>query len=92
VAQTLSRLDRIQTLVFVMMENRSFDHMLGYLRNSRPEVEGLQGGEGNHVEGYTRAFEMRRARGQVPTPVTKRFCTALTTGLTTSRLRSLTGR
>jgi len=36
-------LDRIEHIVVLMMENRSFDHMLGYLRLSgrRPELDGL---------------------------------------------------
>lgn len=33
----VERLDRIDTIVVVMMENRSFDHMLGYLRTDRGE-------------------------------------------------------
>ena len=34
---SVARLDKIQTIVVVMMENRSFDHMLGYLRTVRGE-------------------------------------------------------
>jgi phospholipase C len=37
-------LDHVKTIVIVMMENRSFDHMLGYLSlppSGRTEVEGL---------------------------------------------------
>ena len=36
-------LDRIDHIVVLMLENRSFDHMLGYLRLSgrRPELDGL---------------------------------------------------
>ena len=33
-----------------MMENRSFDHMLGHLKFLNPEVEGLTGKETNPVE------------------------------------------
>ncbi len=41
-------LDGIEHIVVVMMENRSFDHMLGYLRNDgMPEVNGLTGDEFN---------------------------------------------
>jgi phospholipase C len=47
-AQSLTRLDRIQRIIVVMMENRSFDHYLGYLHASRPEVDG-QTGAVNHV-------------------------------------------
>jgi len=37
-------LDQIDHIVVLMMENRSFDHILGYLRLSgrRPELDGLQ--------------------------------------------------
>jgi len=41
--QSLARLDRIQRIVVVMMENRSFDHYLGYLHASRPEIDGRTG-------------------------------------------------
>lgn len=39
-------LDLIDTIVFVMLENRSFDHILGYLSlppSNRADVEGLKG-------------------------------------------------
>jgi phospholipase C len=37
----------IKTVVVVVMENRSFDHILGWLRRSRPEIDGLTGQESN---------------------------------------------
>ena len=39
-------LDQIEHIVVLMMENRSFDHMLGYLSLSgrRPELDGLRPG------------------------------------------------
>ncbi len=42
-------LGKIDHIFVVMMENRSFDHMLGYLKlvNGRTDVEGLTGGEFN---------------------------------------------
>jgi len=42
-------LANIDHIVVLMMENRSFDHMLGYLRKDggRPDVEGLHGNEAN---------------------------------------------
>ncbi len=44
----LGRLHAIKHIVVLMMENRSFDHMLGYLeRAGMPEVEGLAGDEVN---------------------------------------------
>ena len=51
-------LKNIEHIVVVMMENRSFDHMLGYLSKEghsdgtkRPDVDGLQGGERNPYKG-----------------------------------------
>ena len=42
-------LDRIDHIVVLMMENRSYDHMLGYLTLSgrRPELDGLKPGMAN---------------------------------------------
>jgi phospholipase C len=42
--QVLQALDQIEHIVILMMENRSFDHMLGYLHLSgrRPELDGLE--------------------------------------------------
>jgi phospholipase C len=40
-------LDRLQHVVVLMMENRSFDHMLGGLRQIDPRIDGLTGGEWN---------------------------------------------
>ncbi len=36
----MPNLDDIKTIVIVLMENRSFDHMLGYLGLTRPDVDG----------------------------------------------------
>jgi phospholipase C len=42
------RLKQIKHIVVLMMENRSFDHMLGYLHTDRmPDVNGLTGDEFN---------------------------------------------
>src|SRR6266536_2023127 len=47
-AAALANLRRIEHIVVLMMENRSFDHMLGYLkRDGLPEVNGLDGDEWN---------------------------------------------
>jgi phospholipase C len=40
-------LDNLQHLVVLMMENRSFDHMLGGLRAVDPRIDGLTGNESN---------------------------------------------
>jgi phospholipase C len=44
VDDAVKALQRVDHIVVLMMENRSFDHMLGYLRLSgrRPELDGLQ--------------------------------------------------
>lgn len=46
-------LANIDHIVVLMMENRSFDHMLGYLskHGGRGDVDGLHGGEKNHYKG-----------------------------------------
>ena len=38
-------LQKIQRFVVLMMENRSFDHLLGYLKTVNPAVYGLTGNE-----------------------------------------------
>jgi phospholipase C len=44
----IERLKEIKHIVVLMMENRSFDHMLGYLKkDGLPEVDGLTGDESN---------------------------------------------
>jgi len=40
-------LQNLQHIVVLMMENRSFDHMLGSLRADDPRIEGLTGTESN---------------------------------------------
>nr|DAD26698.1 TPA_asm: hypothetical protein HUJ06_028166 [Nelumbo nucifera] len=42
----------IKTLVILVMENRSFDHVLGWLKSSRPEIDGLTGKESNRVSAF----------------------------------------
>jgi phospholipase C len=39
--------DKLQQIVVLMMENRSFDHMLGSLKAKFPKVNGLTGNESN---------------------------------------------
>ena len=38
---------RIKHVVVLMMENRSFDHMLGWLKRNNSEIDGLTGSESN---------------------------------------------
>jgi phospholipase C len=47
--QAIDNLKKIEHIVVLMMENRSFDHMLGYLKMDGvlPEVDGLKPGMGN---------------------------------------------
>ncbi len=55
-------LSNIDHIVVLMMENRSFDHMLGYLsmHGGRTDVDGLRGGEKNLYKG----------RNHIPLPLT----------------------
>lgn len=39
----------IKTLVILVMENRSFDHVLGWLKSTRPDIDGLTGTESNRI-------------------------------------------
>jgi phospholipase C len=40
-------LDNLKHIVVLMMENRSFDHMLGGLKKKNPKINGLNGNESN---------------------------------------------
>ena len=48
-----ANLEKIDHIVVVMLENRSFDHMLGYLSLSggRPEIDGLRPALANQYQG-----------------------------------------
>jgi phospholipase C len=50
-----ANLEKIDHVVIVMLENRSFDHMLGYLAltGKRREIDGLRPGLANEHEGRT---------------------------------------
>src|ERR1700712_3749869 len=37
--------DALRHIVVLMMENRSFDHILGCLKKSHPQIDGLNGNE-----------------------------------------------
>ena len=46
-------LDKVDHIVVLMMENRSFDHMLGHLSlQGRADVDGLQAGFANQYQGH----------------------------------------
>ena len=53
--QVDTNLAKIDHVVVMMLENRSFDHMLGYLSLSgrRPEIDGLRPGLANQYQGRT---------------------------------------
>jgi phospholipase C len=50
---SVAALDEIEHIVVLMLENRSFDHMLGYLslEPGGPDVDGLQAGMANEYAG-----------------------------------------
>ena len=58
----LRNLAKIDHVVVLMMENRSFDHMLGYLslEGGRDEVDGIRTGMSNRHAGKT--YRLRRLR------------------------------
>ena len=37
----------IKTIVVLVQENRSFDHMLGWMRSLNPHIDGVTGAESN---------------------------------------------
>lgn len=37
----------IKTMVVLVMENRSFDHMIGWMKRLNPEINGVDGSESN---------------------------------------------
>jgi phospholipase C len=43
-----TKLSKIEHIVVLMLENRSFDHLLGHLKASNPKVNGVDGSETNH--------------------------------------------
>ncbi len=49
-ATTLARFQGIKRFVVLMLENRSFDHLCGYLKASNPRVMGLTGSEFNRKD------------------------------------------
>jgi len=49
-AETLAKFQGIKRFVVLMLENRSFDHLFGYLKVSNPRVMGLTGDEFNQKD------------------------------------------
>ena len=46
----LAAFQGIKRFVVLMLENRSFDHLFGYLKATNPKVMGLTGSESNHKD------------------------------------------
>ena len=46
-ANTIAKFQGIKRFVVLMLENRSFDHLMGYLKAANPKVMGLTGSEFN---------------------------------------------
>jgi phospholipase C len=44
----------IKNIVVLMLENRSFDHLVGYLRTDKYPIDGVRGNESNYVDPLTR--------------------------------------
>ncbi|KAG2623835.1 hypothetical protein PVAP13_3KG082600 [Panicum virgatum] len=42
--------NKIKTVVVLVQENRSFDHMLGWMKTLNPDIDGVTGVETNHVD------------------------------------------
>src|ERR1700730_3504308 len=59
VGSTLSSDPRIKHVVVLVMENRSFDHMLGNLMAPEYKIEGLTGVEFNYADPISRTGEAR---------------------------------
>ena len=51
--ETIANLGKVDHIVVLMLENRSFDHMLGYLtlEGGRGDIDGLTGTESNSYQG-----------------------------------------
>jgi phospholipase C len=56
----------IKNVVVVMMENHSFDHMLGFLKRLNPEIDGLDGTETNPINVTDPAAGVYRVSDQAP--------------------------
>lgn len=46
---TQSQTSPIKTIIVLVMENRSFDHMLGWMKKLNPEINGVDGSESNQL-------------------------------------------
>jgi hypothetical protein len=53
-------LDNLKHVVVLMMENRSFDHMLGSLKADDPRINGLTGNESGVCRASLKGFGRRQ--------------------------------
>src|SRR5579871_822393 len=53
-------IDKIKHFVVLMLENRSFDHMLGFLKSPSYPIDGLTGAEVNPVDPHVKPPELVR--------------------------------
>ena len=49
----IANFQKIKRFVVLMLENRSFDHLFGYLKNTVPAIAGLTGKEFNQKDPNT---------------------------------------
>ncbi|KAH1115105.1 hypothetical protein J1N35_008483 [Gossypium stocksii] len=61
----------IKTLVIIVMENRSFDHLLGWLKSTRPDIDGLS------------AQSQTQSTSPTPTPLLSLSLTMLSSSILT---------
>jgi phospholipase C len=47
---------RIEHIIVLMMENRSFDHMIGFLKRENPEIRGIMGGDYSNADADGTSF------------------------------------
>jgi phospholipase C len=59
-------INQIQHIVVLMLENRSFDHMLGFYKHTDPSFKGLSGTESNPWSAGSDVTVSDKATGQLP--------------------------
>ena len=71
--RTLPGIQSLKHVVVLMMENRSFDHMLGALKAANPTIDGLTGNETNPDTTGARSPSSRSPNSSpssIPIPIT----------------------
>jgi phospholipase C len=69
-------LDALKHIVVLMMENRSFDHMLGSLKAVNPQIDGVDGTQSNPDTQGNQVFVQPLAATTISRPWTNRFSPA----------------